>query len=172
MDSARLTQASWAIDSNEYSIYINGLFDSDTLNTLTISFQDHGRSVQISNYSNGHKNGINMFIRKGKIESVEYYKNDTLNAISKDFQKGILRSEIEYSMGVIDGMYKSYYTNGLLKYVAIYSDGKYIGTCQSYYRNGRLKYYNPCIGQGNCTSTFYKRNGKINKVLNSKWNGR
>lgn len=82
-----------------------------------------------------------------KFKSIlETYFNDILengcNGIYKSYYpNGVLQEEYFHNNGEIEGEYKKYYENGKLKETCNYVNGLEHGRLEEFYENGKLKYW-------------------------------
>lgn len=98
-------------------------------------------------HENGHKASEGMFVDQVKNGEWRYYANtDTLIKIEnylkgkrtgswKTFsaETGVLLEEISYSDGKMNGVHKTYYTDGTVSLEENYVNGKQNGKCTAYY---------------------------------------
>jgi len=98
----------------------------------------------------------------GKIKMVSNYHKDQKTGIEIEFAtNGSLNKRVDYDGGVLDGIYAEYKYNRPLKY-AEYSMGELNGTYKTYYTNGKIQQSTEYTkGKKNGKSEFYNEEGQI-----------
>ena len=73
------------------------------------------------------------------MESESYFKNNRQDSITKTFYRnGQIASYCEWSAGLVDGIEKFYYQNGVLKLIGQNINDIKIGVWQHYTKEGNL----------------------------------
>lgn len=100
----------------------------------------NGKPYSESTYQNGDLHGeLKFYYFDGRVNSVQYYKH-----------------------GLVDSVYRSYYTNGKVSNEGQYKDGNRTGTWKNYYQSGKVNYVETYEnGQLSGKRINYHENGKV-----------
>ena len=105
------------------------------------------------------------FFRNGKTETIENYKDDSLNGVSLKYnENGILISELYYKNGKKNGIVKQYFPDGSLFMSGQYAEDQYDGNWEYFdeegFKVGEGHFVN---GQGMLIA--YGNDGSISKKM-------
>lgn len=97
-----------------------------------------GRVKSITNYANGKKNGLQIQLSdRGQTTAEGYYKDDKRHGKQSTFKFGSrLVKEVEYNMGIEDGMFKEYNNQGKIQKERYFKNGVLDGVFKQYNENG------------------------------------
>jgi antitoxin component YwqK of YwqJK toxin-antitoxin module len=111
---------------------------------------------------------MKRFFRNGNIETIDNYKNDSLNGISLKYEEnGVLISEISYKNGKKNGIIKQYFSDGSPFITGKYANDQYDGKWEYFDMEGFL------VGEGNFKNGTgvlmgYDNNGNITRKVHYK----
>lgn len=101
------------------------------------------------------------------------YVNGILNGIYREYwENGIVYKEKKYVNGVMDGVFWTYFENGVLNMELAYEHGEKIGYHKIWYPNGQLKevFITPYGGLREMTEYYEDGNRKLYRIYyNGKW---
>jgi len=96
--------------------------------------RDTGKIKSITNYHKDLITGVVLeFATSGNLAKRTDYDNGKLHGIHIEYKYNRPLKYAEYTKGVLDGAYKTYYGNGKLQQFTLYKNGK---------KNGKSKFYN------------------------------
>jgi len=88
----------------------------------------------------GEKHGPAVYWEdNGDHESEYFYVNDSRDGSFKEWEDGVLIEQRTYSMGTLNGEYKTWFDDGTLETLNVYTDGEKNGKWITYYDNGNVK---------------------------------
>jgi len=101
--------------------------------------RNQGKVKTITNFYNGVKNGIALtFAKNGTVETKSRYLNGKLNGEYSKYKSSRVLESTTYKNGEIDGVYKTFYTNGKIQQEAEFKNGKKDGTSTYYNENEQV----------------------------------
>ncbi len=120
--------------------YLNGKKEG----TWVIYNNNKTQINEITTYKDDFKNGIELkFDAAGYVISENYYVNDKLSGICREYERSKLTKEISYKDGVFNGKYLVNYSDGKTREEAFYTNGEKNGVSKWYYNTGKIavEYY-------------------------------
>ena len=169
-----LTSCSSQIEERTiYSKHFEGVVESkchyikgtDTKERLCITFNRQGDTLTKSIYSNGELNGRQLTYKNNNIVTVENYKNNELNGLVKSFfTNGKPKYEVIYKSGLLWEVNFIYDNEGNKLDSGSFKDGN--GILKVYYDDGKLKDMG-LVKNGRPTGEWvnYKDTGAEQKVI-------
>lgn len=132
-----------------------------------ITYWPSGYPMEVTNFRNGKRNGINMQVNgQGYTELVENYKDDLLDGPQRKYQIGtsFISEETYYSDGKKHGAYSKRYNSGKPQEEATFNMGMRDGKTTWYYETGeKAAEYNYNKGQIEGEVSTYYKNGKVSE---------
>ena len=148
------------------------IINGDTVNRVDVSGQKQGRWIVAGqfeargNYKNGTKEGQWLTYFGGNyLRMVENFEKDKLSGAVLELDRwGRLISERYYTNGILNGLYKTFTSDGFFTSYAEYRDGKLNGVKRTYYENTPDKVMEEAFYKNdlkNGTSKWFTQEGHI-----------
>ncbi len=101
----------------------------DTLHGKSSFYHPNGELNWISYFENGLKNGtVEYFDSTGTIFQSSTFRNSMLHGKSYQYENGIIKNEMNYDNGKLDGYFIGYNSSGSMVYKAKYAESQKIWT--------------------------------------------
>jgi antitoxin component YwqK of YwqJK toxin-antitoxin module/Tfp pilus assembly protein PilF len=112
-------------------------------------------------YSQGNQNGIGHdYDRKGLVNGIKNYSNDTLNGLYEVYENGKLDRSYSYNKGKQIGPYKTFYTDGSLKSEGYLVNGGTNFEKLEYWQNGTISKKDLYIENAMTSTETYNQKGE------------
>jgi len=130
---------SWKFYNNSEKVEQTGFFNNGRPDGIWKWYYPNGALLREEEYFQGQRDGAyTEYSVEGEIITQGQYSDNEKNGEWK-YKSGDYTEEGKYIIGLKDGLWRSYYSNGKLKFKGNFVQGNPDGQHLYYYENGRLK---------------------------------